>query len=62
MEPPRACWYRKVRNGNIHVLNTSYGTLNIEVATGEGKEYLRVFLLFETELNVTAHKTFAVKS
>ena len=41
-------------------MNASYGTLNIEVTTREGKEYLCMFSLFETELSVTVYNTFAV--
>jgi len=43
-------------------MNASYGTLNIEVTTREGKEYLCMFSLFETELSVTVYNTFAVNS
>ena len=35
--------------------------LNIEVTTGDGKEFLCLFPMFETALSVTVDKTFAVK-
>jgi len=42
--------------------NSGFKGLNVEMITGDGKEFLCMFPLFETELSVTVDKTFAVKS